>query len=111
MIVARQILNGVPANSTWSNLLQNPILANARVPLPIIVATGRTSIDDVYIPGATVYEMTPFEFGSWDPVTINAFSPMRLLGTPMARGYPSTAYCMTGFDNAAWVTSNNIFFD
>jgi lysophospholipase len=81
-----------------------PALANARVPLPILVATGRNSLDSEYVPGATVYEMTPFEFGSWDPITINGFAPMSLLGSPMARGYPSTAYCMEGFDNAAWVT-------
>ena len=75
--------------------------ANGDVPMPIIVATGRITGEDTYVLNATVYEFSPFEFGSWDPETINGFTPVQYIGSPFVNGRPRAPYCMTGLDNAA----------
>src|SRR5205809_1130431 len=72
-LVARTVLTGLPGNSTWSGLLRTPSgkLTNGQVPLPIVLGVGRTNLDEYEVNG-TVFEFTPFEFGSWDPTTVGA---------------------------------------
>jgi lysophospholipase len=79
------------------------LLERHRVPAPIIVATGRTAGDGggTYLPDATVYEMTPWEFGSWDPENAGAFVPIRNLGTSLYAGRTTDSTCLTELDNAS----------
>ena len=103
-MVARQIMNGngIPGNATWSGLLGNSALASGGWPLPILLSTGRTFADgkDAYTPNGTIYETTPYEFGSWDPVNIGAFISTNELGTAFIDG-SANGTCYSGFDNAA----------
>ena len=102
-LVARQVMNAIPGSATWSGLLQNSGLTSGSQPLPILLATGRTLQDgsNDYIPDGTVYEMTPYEFGSWDPINTGAFISMKELGTTFLKGYAPQGICISGFDNAA----------
>lgn len=59
----------------------------------------------------TQYELTPFEFGSFD-TALSAFLPTHLLGTRFASGIPTNAsLCAQDFDTAAFAfgISSNIF--
>jgi lysophospholipase len=97
-------MGGTLGNATWSGLLQNPQLTSGSQPLPILLATGRTVQDGTndYTPDGTIYEMTPYEFGSWDPINTGAFISMAELGTSFFKGYPTPqGICISGFDNAA----------
>lgn len=46
----------------------------------------------------TEYEVTPFEFGSWAGGRVQAFMPLKFLGTSMSAGKPSGVTCVNGFD-------------
>ena len=100
-IVARDILSRLDAAQTWSSLRSDVKFANGDVPMPIIVATGRITGEDTYILNATVYEFSPFEFGSWDPETINGFTRIEYIGSLFVNGRPRAPVCVTGLDNAA----------
>lgn len=59
----------------------------------------------------TQYELTPFEFGSFD-TALSAFLPTTLLGTHFSSGFPSnSSLCAKNFDIAAFAfgTSSNTF--
>lgn len=59
----------------------------------------------------TIYEVTPFEFGSWDN-GLSAFAPLRYLGSKFTGGIlPQNESCVRGFDSAAFVmgTSSSLF--
>jgi len=78
-------------------------------PMPIIllseVAPGSSpSIGGIMYPGVnstnlTIYEQTPFEFGSWIGGRVQAFMPTKFLGTTMNNGTPANlSHCVNGFD-------------
>ncbi|KAI1851237.1 hypothetical protein JX266_003312 [Neoarthrinium moseri] len=104
-LMARQYLRNLPGGVTWSSVSKSDTFKGAEVPFPIIVSTGRTAADqdELYPYDETIYEMTPFEFGSWDPVTTGAFAPMSELGTSYSQGVPEDGTCVQGFDNAAFI--------
>lgn len=59
----------------------------------------------------TQYELTPFEFGSFDPA-LSAFLPTHLIGTDFSSGLPTNAsLCAQNFDTAAFMfgISSNVF--
>lgn len=102
-LLARQVMNSIPGNATWSGVLRNADLTSGGQPLPILLSTGRTvqDGDNTYTPDGTIYEMTPYEFGSWDPVNIGAFISTSELGTSFFQGRPAPqGICISGFDNA-----------
>ncbi|ODN92070.1 hypothetical protein L198_05742 [Cryptococcus wingfieldii CBS 7118] len=75
-------------NFTLPNLAQAvPAYANASLPMPIIIAAEREPGELVFAENATVYEFTPYEFGSWafgsDFKSPGAFTPMEFLGTSL----------------------------
>jgi lysophospholipase len=78
-------------------------------PMPIVlyseVVPGHSpEIGGIMYPGVnstnlTIYEQTPFEFGSWVGGRVQAFMPTRYLGTAMHNGTPiASNHCITGFD-------------
>ena len=56
----------------------------------------------------TQYEMTPYEFGSWDP-KVGAFMDMTFLGTSLTNGAATS--CVRNFDSIAFIfgTTSNVW--
>ena len=104
--------DGGPAY-TWSSIANDSLFASAKTPLPLLVSDERLP-GQLLIPGnTTVYEFSPWEFGSWDPTTYG-FAPLQYLGTNFSNGAVSDdSSCVTGFDNAGFVmgTSSSLFND
>jgi len=79
--------------------------------MPIFVADGRNP-DELVIDGnATVYEINPWELGTFDPTTF-AFAPLEYLGSDFSDGKVSfEGECVRGFDNAGYImgTSSSLF--
>ena len=89
----------------WSDIQDADVFKNGEMPLLIEIAkvekAGETSVDL----SSTTIEMSPFEFGSWEP-TINTFTNMKYLGTEVNNGSPVNAgECIAGFDNVDFLTS------
>lgn len=82
-------------------------------PYPIITSVGVNTFEGETVPdlNGTQYELTPFEFGSWDK-GVSAFAPTTYIGTPMRNGAPAdTGKCVTNADNLGYIlgTSSNLF--
>ncbi|TYJ57307.1 hypothetical protein B9479_002040 [Cryptococcus floricola] len=102
-------------NFTLSNLAQAvPAYANASLPMPIIIAAEREPGELVIAENATVYEFTPYEFGSWafgsDFKSPGAFTPMEFLGTSLDDG-AANGTCWKGYDQLSFAmgTSATLF--
>ncbi|ODO05799.1 phospholipase B [Cryptococcus amylolentus CBS 6273] len=89
-------------------------LGNASLPMPIIIAAERESGELVIAENATVYEFTPYEFGSWafgsDYKAPGAFTPLEYLGSEVNNG-SSNGTCWKGFDQLSFImgTSATLF--
>lgn len=68
-------------------------------PLPIITVIGvDPTTSCAGLAGTTQYEVSPYEFGSWDK-GVAAFTPTKYLGTSLVGGLPlNQTACTTGFD-------------
>ncbi|RDW54298.1 acyl transferase/acyl hydrolase/lysophospholipase [Yarrowia lipolytica] len=128
--LARQLLPDSRGGqgTTWSDVQITPQFMNASVPFPIMVAIGRepSESNSTYMISplwSTLFEMTPFEFGSWNP-SLNAFSDTRYLGSSLYNGTPvnnvtlepvpsTEPVCVLGYDNAGFLagTSSSVFND
>ncbi|KAI9779434.1 MAG: Lysophospholipase 1 [Geoglossum umbratile] len=111
--LAYQLVSGADGGPgvTFSSIALDKQFIDGNTPMPIIVADGRAP-GEVLIPSnTTVFEFTPFEFGSPDP-TIYGFAPLRYLGTKFSEGVvPKDGKCVRGYDNAGFVmgTSSSLF--
>ena len=104
--------DGGPAY-TWSSIANDSLFADAKTPLPILVADERFPGQLLIAGNTTVYEFSPWEFGSWDPTTYG-FAPLQYLGTNFTNGTVANEdSCVTGFDNVGFVmgTSSSLFND
>ena len=69
-----------------------------------VVPGSSPSVGGIMYPGVnstnlTIYEQTPFEFGSWIGGRVQAFMPTKYLGTAMNNGTPANlSHCVNGFD-------------
>lgn len=102
--------NGGPAYTFSSIALADNFIAG-EIPFPILVADSRAPDTKIISLNSTVYEYSPYEFGSWDPTTY-AFAPTRFLGSNFSAGViPSTDECVEGFDQSGYVmgTSSTLF--
>jgi lysophospholipase len=86
------------------------------LPFPIIIADAHeVSNNDTSVSGAinplsaTVYEITPLDFGSFD-AELATFFPTEYLGSELSKGKP-VGQCVAKFDNAGFVlgTSSMLF--
>jgi lysophospholipase len=96
---------------TFSSIQLDQNFTSGQIPMPIIVADGRAPGETIIPVNTTVYEFSPFEFGSWDPTTY-AFAPLRYLGSNFTNGtIGDDQDCISGFDNAGFVmgTSSSLF--
>lgn len=108
-----QLINatdGGPAY-TFSSFAEASSFQNGETPMPILVADGRAPGTTVISLNSTVYEVNPFELGSWDPTTY-AFAPLRYIGSNFSGGVLAAEQsCVSGFDNAGFImgTSSTLF--
>ena len=104
--------DGGPA-FTWSSIVNDTLFSAAKAPLPLLVSDERLPGQILISGNTTVYEFSPWEFGSWDPTTY-AFAPLQYLGTNFTNGaVEDAASCVRGFDNVGFVmgTSSSLFND
>ena len=87
----------------WSDVTSASNFQSHQMPFPILISDGRAPDTTIINLNSTVIELTPYEFGSWDP-SLNEFVDTRYLGTKLDNGRP-TGKCYNGFDNAgfSWV--------
>lgn len=103
------------AGQLWSQTYLLPSFQNHTIPFPIVTADSReagSGITTTVSLNSTVYEITPFEFGSWDP-GLAAMSPLKFAGTHLTNGLPDNpSACVTGFDQASFVMgASSSFFN
>lgn len=90
-------------NHTYSSMAKEGKVSTGEMPLPIIQANGRPVELPIGYKNSTVFEMNPFEFGTWDP-SGNAFIDMKYLGTELYNGLPvNESACVTNYDNGGFL--------
>lgn len=82
-------------------------------PFPIITSLGVKTFQGECLPGpnATTYELTPYEFGSFD-AGVSAFTSSQYLGSSLSNGAPTTpGACIMNYDNLGYAlgTSSSLF--
>jgi lysophospholipase len=96
---------------TWSSIAELPEFQDGNLPLPILISDERAPNTKLVSGNSTIVEITPFEFGSWDP-NIFGFAPTKYTGSRFESGtLADTEPCVVGFDNAGFVmaTSSTLF--
>ncbi|WVO16912.1 phospholipase B [Cryptococcus depauperatus] len=89
-------------------------MGNASLPMPIIIAAEREAGELVVAENATVWEFTPYEFGSWafgsTYKSPGAFTSAEYLGSEVNNG-TANGTCWKGFDQLSFVmgTSATLF--
>lgn len=106
------------ASVTWSSVRNLSSYRDFELPFPVITADAYSfslanlaTYDESAIPLQTVvYELSPVEFGSFDP-QLAKFLPMENLGTTLVDGQVVSGECVTNYDNAGWVmgASSDLF--
>ncbi|KAF9227378.1 phospholipase B [Gyrodon lividus] len=101
------------AGQLWSQIPLLPSYANQSIPFPIIAADSLPSgfnATSVLPLESIVYELTPFEYGSWDP-NLSAMAPMSYAGTHLVNGLPASASaCVTAFDQVSFIMGSSASF-
>lgn len=103
-------VDGGPGD-TFSSISKNKDFAAGSTPMPIFVADGRSPGQLIIDGNATVYEINPWELGTFDPTTF-AFAPLEFVGSNFSNGALSSSdKCAKGFDNAGFImgTSSSLF--
>lgn len=112
LALGRQLVDwdGGGVGVTWSGIRDVESFRNGTMPFPIVVADGRRHGEVLAESNATIYEFSPYEFGTWDR-GLRLFSPVEYLGTAMDGGRPRGGTCVRGFDYAGFVmgTSSSLF--
>jgi lysophospholipase len=102
--------DGGPAY-TFSSISEMDNFMTGEIPMPMLVADSRAPNTKVISLNSTLFEINPFEMGSWDPTTY-AFAPTRYVGSNFSSGVISDSeQCIRGFDNVGYVmgTSSSLF--
>lgn len=79
-------------------------------PFPIICAIEAVPEKQFTSETSHTLEITPFEFGSWEP-HLNSFVNVTYLGTKLQDGRPQGDNCVAGYDNLGFLTgvSSSLF--
>lgn len=96
-------------NALWSDIQYSEPFVNFDMPFPMILTTGGASLNTSYY-GSNVFEINPFEFGSWSPY-VGGFIPLELMGSLLNDGVPENkTSCTYDFDNVGYLvgSSSNI---
>ncbi|KAK9480327.1 lysophospholipase catalytic domain-containing protein [Lipomyces japonicus] len=109
-LLGQQLFNYTDGGSglAFSDILWTPAFLNFDVPYPIVLSVDVLKGQTASFYNSTVYEVSPYEFGSWDD-TLNSFAVTKYLGSPVNDGKAKN--CVVGFDNAGFVvgTSSSLF--
>lgn len=110
--LSQQFINldeGGPA-LTWSDIRNYNAFTTHQMPFPLIVSDGRAPHTRIISTNSTVFEITPFDLGSWDP-SLGSFMDIKWLGTNVTDGKPNNGTCVVGFDNSGFMmgTSSSLF--
>ncbi|BGP52745.1 hypothetical protein JCM8202_004378 [Rhodotorula sphaerocarpa] len=99
----------------FSSIRYAPKFQNASMPVPLLVTTSRvseqqqqTNSSTSVIPlGNTGFEITPFTFGSFQPM-LAAYIPIEYLGSYLKNGQPlNSSSCVNGFQNAGFMMGSS----
>ncbi|KAJ5041505.1 uncharacterized protein L3040_005090 [Drepanopeziza brunnea f. sp. 'multigermtubi'] len=96
---------------TFSSIALADQFTSASIPFPFLVANGRAPGTTIVSMNSTVFEFSPFELGSWDPV-LYGFAPLEYTGSNFSAGVvPTGGQCVRGFDQVGYVmgTSSSLF--
>lgn len=96
---------------TFSSIALQDEFTSGEWPFPVLVADSRAPGTTIVSLNSTVFEINPFEIGSWDPTTY-AFAPTRYAGSNFTAGtIPSDLDCVSGFDQIGYImgTSSTLF--
>ncbi|KAH8159304.1 hypothetical protein CIB48_g8938 [Xylaria polymorpha] len=96
---------------TFSSIADEDSFAQANTPMPILVADERHPGETVVSLNSTVFEINPWEIGSFDP-TIFGFAPTKYVGSNFSNGVvPDDGHCVRGFDQYGFMmgTSSSLF--
>lgn len=105
------------AGILWSDITNTSAFQSHSMPFPIVVADIYEELEErpasttVISLANTVFEFSPFEFGSYDPM-LQAFVPMKLVGTEMKSGTPvDQNQCVNDFEQFSFIigTSSSLF--
>ncbi|KIY04123.1 uncharacterized protein Z520_00815 [Fonsecaea multimorphosa CBS 102226] len=91
----------------------NTSFSQGLAPMPIVLLSevvpgSSPEVGGIMYPGVnssnlTMYEQTPFEFGSWVGGRVQGFMPTKFLGTAMNNGTPASSnHCVNGFDKVTF---------
>ncbi|KAI0452820.1 lysophospholipase [Xylaria acuta] len=103
-------LDGGPSY-TFSSIADADHFTQADTPMPILVADERHPGETVVSLNSTVFEINPWEIGSFDP-TIFGFAPTKYVGSNFSNGaVPDDGHCVRGFDQYGFMmgTSSSLF--
>ncbi|KAI0436385.1 lysophospholipase [Xylaria telfairii] len=96
---------------TFSSIVDADSFAQANTPMPILVADERHPGETVVSLNSTVFEINPWEIGSFDP-TLFGFAPTKYVGSNFSNGVvPDDGHCVRGFDQYGFMmgTSSSLF--
>ncbi|KZV70063.1 phospholipase B [Peniophora sp. CONT] len=102
------------AGQLWSGIPGLSAFRQQEVPFPLVVTVSRqsnTTLNSSASLQDIQYEISPYEFGSWDPA-LSAMMNLSYAGTPLVSGRPpNNTACVTGFDEAGFMigTSSSLF--
>ncbi|EIM88993.1 FabD/lysophospholipase-like protein [Stereum hirsutum FP-91666 SS1] len=109
-----------PLSRLWSDIPSFANFSQGKSPMTILMLNevipaglpGSNSFAGALIPAdnantnGTIYELTPFEFGSWQG-RAQAFIKTQYIGTTFANGQPvNDTTCVQGFDTAAFMVGS-----
>lgn len=96
---------------TFSSIQDDTWFTSGNAPMPILITDSRAPGEVLVEGNSTIYEINPWELGTFDPTTY-AFAPLRYLGSNFSAGViPENGLCVRGFDNAGFMmgTSSTLF--
>lgn len=105
--LGRQLINRTDGGPeiTFSSIVNTSSFQSYNQPFPLVVIDSRRPGEYIINLNSTVYEISPYEFGTWDS-RVNLFTPTQYLGSNLTNGQlVSNNTCVTDFDNAAYFQS------
>ena len=113
LALSQQLVNPATGglNITFSSIANMTSFKSRDMPFPIVIADGRRPDETIISQNTTVYEFSPYEFGTWD-ADVRAFTPTQYIGSNLTNGKPLIDNtCVNGYDNAGFVmgTSSSLF--
>lgn len=101
--LGRQLINRTDGGpeTTFSSIVNTTSFQSHDQPFPLVVIDSRRPGEFIINLNSTVYEISPYEFGTWDS-RVNLFVPTQYVGSNLTDGKATHGnVCVNNFDNAA----------